>query len=715
MANLRFDGRVAVITGAGAGLGREYALLFASRGAKVIVNDLGGNFHGEGKSRQADVVVNEIRAAGGEATADYNSVTDGDKIIETALKAYGRVDILVNNAGILRDKSFHNMSDAEWNAIYDVHVRGAYKTTRAAWPVFRKQKFGRVIMTSSNSGVYGNFGQANYSMAKLGLVGFANSLAIEGAKYNIHTNVIVPTAASRMTEGILPEDLFKQLKPVLIAPVVVYMCHENTEDNGAIIESAAGWATKLHIVRGKGAVLRSSIDAAVTPENVRDVWSKVTDMSAAERCDSIAEASGSLMGVLENLQASGQNGAKSAGLYSDDFTFNYKDLILYALGVGCNVRTNGDLRYLYENSDGFSAVPTYFIQPSLLLSMQSDLVTGAIKHTQVDLSQVFHGEQYFEVFDNLPTEGTLHTEASVIDIMDKRSGAVVVASADTFGSDGKLLFRAQSSIFIVGAGNFGGTNKPNAKVIPTLPAPNRAPDASIEVKTDVSQAALYRLSGDLNPMHIDPGFSAIAGHKIPIMHGLCTLGLSVMAIIRQYAGNDPTLFKAVKARFNKPVIPGQTLAVQTWRNGDRIQFKTSIVETGVDVLTGAYVDLKTVRVNRTSAVKLNSDAIFQGIQDKIDANLAKAKQVNGVFLYKILDSGKVVKEWTLDLKQGKVYEGPAKTKVDTTLSVTDSDFVDIALGKLNPQQAFMKGKLKISGNIMLTQKLAPLLKNEAKL
>jgi 3-hydroxyacyl-CoA dehydrogenase/3a,7a,12a-trihydroxy-5b-cholest-24-enoyl-CoA hydratase len=195
--------------------------------------------------------VNEIRAAGGEATADYNSVTDGDKIIETALKAYGRVDILVNNAGILRDKSFHNMSDAEWNAIYDVHVRGAYKTTRAAWPVFRKQKFGRVIMTSSNSGVYGNFGQANYSMAKLGLVGFANSLAIEGAKYNIHTNVIVPTAASRMTEGILPEDLFKQLKPVLIAPVVVYMCHENTEDNGAIIESAAGWATKLHIVRGK--------------------------------------------------------------------------------------------------------------------------------------------------------------------------------------------------------------------------------------------------------------------------------------------------------------------------------------------------------------------------------------------------------------------------------------------------------------------------------
>lgn len=169
-------------------------------------------------------------------------------------------------------------------------------------------------------------------------------------------------------------------------------------------------------------------------------------------------------------------------------------------------------------------------------------------------------------------------------------------------------------------------------------------------------------------------------------------------------------------RFAKPVVPGQTLKVQTWRNGNRVHFKTSVVETNTDVLTGGYVDLKSVvSLNRTSAAKLSSDAIFEGIQEKIDANPAKAKAVNAVFVYKVTENGKQVKEWTLDLKNGKVYQGAPKTKADTTLTVSDGDFVDIALGKLNPQQAFMKGKLKITGNIMLTQKLVPLLKNEAKL
>lgn len=208
---LRYDGRVVVVTGAGAGLGREYALLFASRGAKVVVNDLGGNFHGQGKSNAADKVVEEIRAAGGVAVPDYNSVVEGDKIVQTALENFGRIDVLVNNAGILRDRSLARISDEDWNLIHDVHLKGSFLTTRAAWPVMKKQNYGRIIMTSSNSGVYGNFGQANYSAAKLGLVGLANTVAIEGAKNNIQCNVIVPTAASRMTEGILPEILFNEL------------------------------------------------------------------------------------------------------------------------------------------------------------------------------------------------------------------------------------------------------------------------------------------------------------------------------------------------------------------------------------------------------------------------------------------------------------------------------------------------------------------------
>lgn len=230
---LRYDGRVAIVTGAGAGLGREYALLLASRGAKVVVNDLGGAHNGEGAStRAADLVVNEIKAKGGEAVANYNSVVDGDKVVETAIANYGRVDIVINNAGILRDRSILKTSEQDWNLINDVHLKGSFKVTQAAFPHMKKQNFGRIIMTSSNSGIYGNFGQANYSAAKMGLVGLANTVAIEGAKNNIHCNVIVPTAASRMTEGILPDFLFNELKPQLIAPVVAYLCHESCEDNG---------------------------------------------------------------------------------------------------------------------------------------------------------------------------------------------------------------------------------------------------------------------------------------------------------------------------------------------------------------------------------------------------------------------------------------------------------------------------------------------------
>ncbi|VEN53329.1 unnamed protein product [Callosobruchus maculatus] len=208
MPDLRFDGRVAVVTGAGAGLGRAYALLFASRGAKVVVNDLGVSRHGDGSSSNAaDKVVDEIRRNGGTAVANYDSVVEGEKIIKTALDNFGKVDILINNAGILRDKSLVKMTDHDWDLIHAVHLKGSFKTSQAAFPVFKKQGYGRIIMTSSTAGLYGNFGQSNYSAAKMGLVGLSHTIAKEGGKYNIHCNVIVPTAASRLTEDILPPDL----------------------------------------------------------------------------------------------------------------------------------------------------------------------------------------------------------------------------------------------------------------------------------------------------------------------------------------------------------------------------------------------------------------------------------------------------------------------------------------------------------------------------
>ncbi|XP_058445687.1 peroxisomal multifunctional enzyme type 2-like isoform X2 [Malaya genurostris] len=581
---LRYDGRVVVITGAGAGLGREYALLFGSRGAKVVVNDLGGNFHGQGKSNAADNVVQEVRAAGGTAVPDYNSVVDGDKIIQTAMEAFGRVDVLVNNAGILRDKSLARISDEDWNLIHDVHLKGSFLTTRAAWAIMKKQNYGRIIMTSSNSGIYGNFGQANYSAAKLGLIGLANTVAIEGAKNNIKCNVIVPTAASRMTEGIIPEILFNELKPKLIAPVVAYLCHESCEDTGAIIESAAGWATKVHFVRGKGSILRTSIDENVTPEYVKSVWDKVTDMSDTKHLNTITDASLALADVLEKLRE-GKFGENSV---TESFKFNFKDVILYALGVGATVTDENDLRFLYENHPDFSAIPTFFILPGLLSVMGSNLTATAIPHASFDLTNILHGEQYIELFDSVPTDGILTTTSTVIDVLDKKSGALVITQSDSYDVNGTLIARSQSSTFVVGAGNFNGKSKASPEVKPLVPNPKRSPDTSVQIKTSRDQAALYRLSGDLNPLHIDPGFSTIAGYKIPILHGLCTMGISVKAVLKNFGADDSSLFRAAKVRFSKPVLPGQTLRVDMWKEpNNRICFRTVVVETNTEVLSGS--------------------------------------------------------------------------------------------------------------------------------
>lgn len=221
-----------------------------------------------------------------------------------------------------------------------------------------------------------------------------------------------------------------------------------------------------------------------------------------------------------------------------------------------------------------------------MMQMTSGIVSSALTHTEIDLSQVLHGEQYLEVVDELPSEGTLTTNGTVIDVIDKKSGAVVVVDSDSYDSNGKLLIKNQMSAFIVGAGNFGGKAKASDNVKSSVPAPNRAYDTSVKFVTSVDQAAIYRLSGDSNPLHIDPDFAKLGGQKVPIMHGLCTLGFSVRAVLQIYADNDVSLFKAVKARFTKPSIPGQTLEIQMWQNGNRIHFETIIVDTGVKIITG---------------------------------------------------------------------------------------------------------------------------------
>ncbi|XP_067007857.2 peroxisomal multifunctional enzyme type 2 [Anabrus simplex] len=716
---LRFDGRVAVVTGAGAGLGRAYALLFAERGASVVVNDLGGGRHGDGKSsKAADSVVSEIRGKGGKAVADYNSVEDGDKIIQTALENFGRVDIVVNNAGILRDKSFARISDVDWELIQRVHLKGTFKTTQAAWPHFRKQNYGRIIVTASNSGIYGNFGQANYSAAKMGVVGLSNTLAIEGRKNNIHCNVIVPTAASRLTEDILPPEFFAELRPELIAPVVVWLCHESCEENGSIIESAAGWAGKCYMVRGQGALLRARMTDGVTVEDVYNKWNEVTDMSGATRCNSIEEASSSFMTLLEKLKSGSQDSEEENQTVVEDFSYTTRDLILYALGVGASVSRPNDLKFLYENHEEFSAIPTYMIIPGQMAVMSTDLLQGAIPGRQIELSRVLHGEQYLEMLQPVPTSGTMRSHCRVADVMDKGSGAVVLINVDTFSENGEKIAFGQMTVFVVGAGGFGG-KRTSERAIATIEAPKRNPDATIRQKTDVDQAALYRLSGDFNPLHIDPSMAAMGGFSQPILHGLCSLGFSARHVLQQYAGNDPSRFKAIKVRFAKPVIPGQTLQTDMWQQGNRIHFQTKVVETGNNVITGAYIDLidaSSVIPNNVAAEELKSTPVFEAMKIRMEANLDKVKKINGVFLYYITQNGKVAATWTVDLKKGKLYQGePQGTKADCTLTMDDKDMVEVAEGRLNPQVAFMKGKLKIKGNIMLSQKLRDLMKEESKL
>src|SRR5215470_10206548 len=243
MADLGFDGRVAIVTGAGGGLGREHAKLLAARGALVVVNDLGGAVDGSGGSASpAQQVVEEIKAAGGEAVADAHSVgtpEDGEAIVQTALDAFGRVDIVVNSAGILRDKAFHNLEPDMLEAVLTVHLKGAFYVTRHAWKLMREQNYGRVVNTSSSAGILGNFGQTNYGAAKMGLVGFTRVLANEGAKYNIKANAIAPVARTRMTEDLLGP-MVDKLDPGLVSPVAAWLAHEDCPVTGEVYSVAGG-------------------------------------------------------------------------------------------------------------------------------------------------------------------------------------------------------------------------------------------------------------------------------------------------------------------------------------------------------------------------------------------------------------------------------------------------------------------------------------------
>ncbi len=302
---IRFDDRVAIITGAGGGLGRTYALELAKRGAKVVVNDLGGARDGSGKgsSSAADKVVKEIQKAGGEAVANYDNVATakgGENIVKSAVKAFGKVDIVINNAGILRDKSFLKMEPENWSAVMAVHLQGAYNVTRPAFKIMKENGYGRIIMTTSAAGLYGNFGQTNYSSAKMALVGFMNTLKLEGGKYDIKINTIAPIAASRLTEDIMPPDIFAKMDPEYVSAMALYLCSERCPVNGNIYNAGMGFFNRAAVITGPGAVLADGEDGFPSAEDVRDNLRQISSLKNGKPYYQLNDQVGDVMTALMN-------------------------------------------------------------------------------------------------------------------------------------------------------------------------------------------------------------------------------------------------------------------------------------------------------------------------------------------------------------------------------------------------------------------------------
>jgi (3R)-3-hydroxyacyl-CoA dehydrogenase / 3a,7a,12a-trihydroxy-5b-cholest-24-enoyl-CoA hydratase / enoyl-CoA hydratase 2 len=720
MSDLRFDGKVAIVTGAGGGLGRSHALLLASRGAKVVVNDLGGSFTGEGKSAgAADKVVAEIKDKGGEAVANYNSVEDGDQIVKTAIDTWGKIDIVVNNAGILRDVSFAKMTQADWDLVYKVHVLGAFKVTHAAWPYMRDAGYGRIINTSSAAGIYGNFGQANYSMAKLGIHGFTQTLAAEGKKRNVIANTIAPIAGSRMTETVLPKELLEALKPEYVSALVAKLAHEGMEDSGGLYEVGGGFYAKLRWERAAGKMFR--LGRNVTPEDVDASWKAITGFDAkAEHPASVAE---SMQPIMANVEAGPSKGGNQ--FIDVDAALNYKypeqtssyderDVALYALGVGAAKDPNNeaDLALVYEMSGkGMKVLPSFGVIPAINMVFSQAKSGVNAPGLNFGLDRILHGEQYTELKRPLPTHAKLTTKATVKSIYDKGKGATVGTEFITYDENGDELIKNEVTTFVRGAGGWGGDRGPSAEV--NVP-PDRKPDKTFEQKTDDNQALLYRLSGDWNPLHADPSFAKNFGFAKPILHGLATFGFATRAVINAFAPEqDPRYVKSIRVRFASTVLPGETIVTDMWKDGDKVIFRCTDKEKGEVCISNAAIEFwkelpkpkpkAAAPATTASAAVPNSGDIFRAIGTFVGGNPATAEKVKTAFLFKL---SAPESQWTIDLSTppGTVSEG-AVGKPACTLEMSDADFMAMATGQADAMKLFSTGKLKISGDVMASQKL----------
>jgi 3-hydroxyacyl-CoA dehydrogenase/3a,7a,12a-trihydroxy-5b-cholest-24-enoyl-CoA hydratase len=734
---MRFDGKVALITGAGNGLGRSHALLLAARGARVLVNDLGGGASGGGESSSAaDRVVAEIRAAGGEAVASYDSVESGERIVAAALDAFGKIDIVINNAGILRDVSFAKMSREDWDLVLRVHLHGSFSVTHAAWPHLRRQEWGRVIMTTSAAGLYGNFGQANYGAAKMGILGLAQTLAHEGRRRNILVNTIAPIAGSRLTETILAQELVRALKPEYVSALVAYLCHDDCADSGALFEVGGGFFSRVRWQRAGGKVFR--LGREMTPEAVAGAWREINAFDDPERVSYPRDLAGSMGPIMSNIQAGPSRGgnqfidldaALGYEFPESSFAYDERDAAIYALGVGAasDPRRGRELQFVYENhTEGFWVLPTFGVVPGLDVMLRMARKGESAPGCNYGLERLLHGEQYTEVLRPLPPRAQLTNRTRIVDIFDKGENALVITETRSCDESGEELIVNRFTAVIRGAGGWGGER--GASTEKNVP-PERDPDVVVRERISESQALLYRLSGDWNPLHADPNFARAFGFERPILHGLCTYGYVARQVINEFLEGDPRRFKSIEVRFAESVYPGETLVTEMWRvSATRVVLRASVAERECAVITQAAVEwhpeaaeresdavaeagIATEAVAATEAAGAALDAtaevvptsadVFLAIDRHLHADPELAESIQMLFQFRLRDPQSA---WVIDLQQGAVRSGE-ESQVACTLTLSDADFMRLCAGEVQAQELFFGGKLQISGNVLASQKL----------
>lgn len=587
-----FKDQTIIITGAGNGLGRSYAIELARGGANVVINDV--------SEKAAQAVVDAIKAAGGKAAAAVCSATDGEAIVKTALDNFGGLHGVICNAGILRDKAFVNMTDDMWDAVIDVHLTGTFKVCKAAWPIFYKQKYGRIMTTASPNGVYGCHGQCNYATAKSGLIGFMRALAIEGQKHNIFVNTIAPRAGTAMTATVWTKEMLETFKPDFIAPIVAYLVSDRCEQTGTFYETFGGYAAQLRWQRSGGVALPN--DKPATPEKIASHWSELTKFD--DRATNPTSTQESFMAIMENFEnksGAGSSGGDAPAVDIDpkdsdavkeakqnapapsDWTYSERDVMLYNLGIGAKAT---DLDHTYEGADNFESYPTFPVLSQFMADNGVDL--NAIV-PNFNPAKLLHGEQYLELKAPIPVDATLELRPRLVEVLDKgKAASVTTAIQGVNKANGEVIFDTSSTTFIRGSGGFNGprTGKDRGAATAANEPPKRGPDAVIEEKTSEDQAALYRLSGDYNPLHIDPQFSAIGGFPKPILHGLCSMGFAGRHVYQTFGP-----YKDIKVRFAGIVIPGETLVTEMWKEGDKVIFRTSVKERKAPAISNAAVTL----------------------------------------------------------------------------------------------------------------------------